>query len=69
MKFFQGSWRTTSAAVLLAVSSIFLEISYMLDEDDKTNMNFARVMSEVAVIYGLLSARDDRVTSEQARAG
>ena len=69
MKFFQGSWRTTSAAVLLAVSSIFLEISYMLDEDDKTNMNFARVMSEVAVIYGLLNARDDKVTSEQARAG
>lgn len=69
MKFFQGSWRTTSAAVLLAVSSIFLEISYMLDEDDKTNMNFARVMSGVAVIYGLLNARDDKVTSEQAGAG
>lgn len=69
MRYFQGSWRTTSAAVLLAVSSIFIEISYMLDDDDKTNVNFARIMSEVAIMYGLLNARDDKVTSEQARAG
>jgi len=64
-----GSWRTTVAAVILALAAVFNAAGAMLDDDPSTNPNWTVVMAEIGAIWGFLNARDNKVTSEQAGAG
>jgi len=63
---FKGSWRTTAAAIVLALAAVFSAGGAMLDDDPSTNPNWSMVMAEVAAAGGLFAARDNKVSSEEA---
>ena len=65
---FVGSWRTTMAAMVLALSAVLTAASQLMDSDPATNPNWETVMAEVAAAWGFWHARDNAVTSEQAGA-
>lgn len=64
-----SSWRTTTAgigAILIAVGSA---LGAQFDNDPATLADWGAVIAAVIAGVGLLFARDNKVTSEQARAG
>lgn len=67
MKTLFVNWRTTSAG-LAALGVLVGELAKIIDGDDKTQVNWELVALNAAVVWGMLSARDSKVTSEQAGA-
>ena len=64
------SWKTTACGVLAAVSSAINLIAIpLLDADPATNADWVTFGTILATALGLLFARDNKVTSEQAGAG
>lgn len=64
-----SSWRTTTAgigAILIAVGSA---LGAQFDNDPATVADWGAVIAAVIAGVGLLFARDNKVTSEQAQAG
>ena len=64
-----ASWRTTAAgisAILIAVGSA---MSAQFDNDPTSIADWGAVVAAVIAGIGLLFARDNKVTSEQANAG
>lgn len=64
-----SSWRTTTAgigAILIAVGSA---LGAQFDSDPATVADWGAVIAAVIAGIGLLFARDNKVTSEQAQAG
>lgn len=61
------NWRTTSAG-LAALGLLIGELSKIIDGDDKTSVNWELVAMNAAIVWGMFSARDSKVTSEQAGA-
>lgn len=61
-----ASWRTTSAGVLAIVASVLGAAATLLDSDPKTNPDWPALIAAFTAGAGLLNARDNKVTSEQA---
>lgn len=69
-----ASWRTFVSALIVVLGVVLTQIGYGLDDNPMTTTNWDTVMKSLgtlAEIVGLLgfgwTARDDKVTSEQAR--
>lgn len=63
-----SSWRTTAAALVMALSAVFTAVGAFLDEDPNTTPNWDLMMTQVGAAYGFYVARDNKVTSEKAGA-
>lgn len=61
------SWKTTTAGVLAIVAAVAMAVSAYLDGDPATVPDWESAVAGLAGI-GLLFARDNKVTSEQAGA-
>ena len=59
------SWKTTTAAILLAVSAITESLSAILDDNASTEPDWSLTAALVIAAVGMLFARDaDRTTSD-----
>ena len=59
------SWRTTLAGALLIIGAVTMQLYYLLDGNPDTTFSIEAVMAAVTG-SGLLMARDNSVTSEEA---
>jgi len=62
------SWKTSAAGIAAIVVAVGGAVNTLCDGDPATMPDWAVVGVAVAAGIGLLTARDDKVTSEQARA-
>jgi len=62
------SWRTTTAGVLGALGLILPAIAAAIDGDPATDPNWGVVVPSAIAALGLLFARDNKVSSENAGA-
>ena len=62
----QGSWRTTVSGIVAILGAILLAVKSLLAG---VQPDWAVVTTGIAVGIGLIAARDNKVTSEQAGAG
>lgn len=65
------SWRTTVCGVLAAISGLIPQVIAMLDSDPNTTWTFegiAAAVTGILIALGLVAARDNKVTSEEAGA-
>lgn len=62
------SWKTTAGGIVAILAPIFSAIKLMTDNDPTTNPDWNAVMAAVAAGVGLLFARDNNVSSEDAGA-
>jgi hypothetical protein len=60
----KGSWKTTIAAILGLVSLLALQLANLLDDDPATMFDWALIGTHLPVIFGLLFARDNDVSSQ-----
>lgn len=58
------SWRTSLAGILLIAGTIFTGASALLDNKPETTINFDASAAAIVAGLALLSARDNRVSSE-----
>ena len=63
-----SSPKTTLAGIMVAVAAIISNVSFIFDADPMTNIDWSVVALQVSVIYGLIIARDNDVTSEETGA-
>lgn len=64
----KGSWKTTVAGVLAALGAVASAAAAYLDGDPATDPDWKLVGVALAAAWGLINARDDKVTSEQVGA-
>jgi len=64
----QKSWRTTVTGVLSIVAALATVLMAELDGDPTTMADWGTAAAAVIAGIGLLAARDNQVTSEQAGA-
>jgi len=64
----KGSYKTTIAGILAALTVITSEAGRLFDADPKTDPDYNVVVPALIMAWGLISARDNKVTSEQAGA-
>ena len=64
----KGSWKTTTAGIATIIASVATALSAMLDNDPATIPNWTAVIATATTGFGLLFARDNKVTSEQVGA-
>lgn len=62
------SWRTTTAGIAAIVAAIGTAVVALFDTDPATLPDWGAVAAAVLAGIGLIAARDNRVTSEQAGA-
>jgi len=60
------SWKTTLAGVAAIIAAIALAIAHQFDADANTAADWGTVAAAVAAGVGLLFARDNGVSSEDA---
>lgn len=63
-----ASWRTTAAGGLTILVALGVAALALLDGDPKTEVNVPVLLAALTTGWGLISARDDKVTSAQAGA-
>lgn len=63
-----ASWRTTVAGIAAIVTAVASAIAALLDNDPTTVPEWGAVAAAVMAGVGLLNARDNKVSSEQAGA-
>ncbi len=61
------SWRTTLSGVFAGIVLLLGQAQTLLDDDPKTNPEYTVIMAAVGMISLGLNARDEQVTSEQAK--
>lgn len=64
----KGSWKTTTAGIATIIASAAAALSALLDNDPATIPNWTAVIATATTGFGLLFARDNKVTSEQVGA-
>ena len=62
------SWKTTTAGVCAFVGALAYALSAHYDIDPNTNPNWEAVAAGFFAMIGLIAARDNDVSSEQAGA-
>ncbi len=62
------SWRTTTAGIAAIVAAVGTAVGALFDADPLTLPDWGAVAAAVMAGIGLLSARDNKVSSEQAGA-
>lgn len=62
------SYKTTTAAVLALILCIGSAAMTLLDDDPETNPDYGALAAAATAASGLLFARDNGITSEQAGA-
>lgn len=62
------SWRTTTAGIAAIVAAVATALVALFDADPITMPDWGAVAAAFIAGVGLLAARDNKVTSEQANA-
>jgi hypothetical protein len=62
------SWKTTVAGIAAIVAAIALAVAHQLDADPTTVADWSTVITALMAGVGLVLARDNDTTSEQAGA-
>ena len=62
------SWRTSSLGIIAILTAVLGAAKALLDGDPATNVDYPALIATVSAGIGLLKARDNVVTSEQAGA-
>lgn len=62
------SWKTTAAGIAAIVAAIALAVSHQFDSDPSTIADWTAVITALTAGVGLVLARDNDKTSEQAGA-
>ena len=62
-----ANWRTTSAS-MVAIGALLTELAKLIDGDSKTVVDWEVVAVQSALAWGLLNARDAKVSSERSGA-
>lgn len=60
------SWRTTTLGILTIASALVAAARLLLDSDPATNPDFTSLAATIAAGWGLITARDHKVTSREA---
>jgi len=64
-----SSWKTTTTGILAIVVAISAAVKCTIDNDPSTVADWGSVAAAVMAGIGLIFARDNKTTSEQAGAG
>lgn len=65
----KGSWKTTLAGIGAILTAVGAALAASFDADPTTVPDWGAIVAAVLAGVGLIAARDNRVTSEQAGAG
>lgn len=65
---FKGSYKTTIAGISATLVILLNQFGTLFDDDPKTNPDYNTVVAALITGYGLVVARDNKVTSEQVGA-
>lgn len=68
MPFLGASWRTSLSGLIAGVTVLFGQIQTLLDNDPSTNPEYTIVVGTISAMIAVLQVRDNKVTSEQAKA-
>jgi hypothetical protein len=63
-----GSWRTTALGVCTILAAVAAVGKSLFDGDPATNPDWGTTIGAITAGVGLIMARDNKVTSEQAGA-
>lgn len=63
-----ASWKTTTAGIAAIVAALATAVGALFDADPTTLPDWGAVAAAVLAGIGLIAARDNNVTSEQAGA-
>jgi hypothetical protein len=63
-----ASWKTTAAGIVAALSIILHQANCYLDTDPQTVFDLSQVIAAFGMLWMGISARDNNVTSEKAKA-
>lgn len=61
------SWKTTLSGVLAFIAATSAQFQTLLDNDPATNPEWNIILAALLALVGLASARDNDVTSEEAK--
>lgn len=64
----KASWKTTTAGIVAALSILLHQANAYLDTDPQTAFDISQVVAAFGMLWMGISARDNNVTSEQAKA-
>lgn len=64
-----ASWRTSVAGVLGFLDLLIGQLQYVFDDNPETKFDFNLIIGAAIIMWGLLNARDNKVSSEHAGAG
>lgn len=62
------SWKTTVTGIMQFVMIAWGQMQFAIDTDVTTNPDYGLIVTSLLILIGLFSARDNNVTSEEARA-
>jgi hypothetical protein len=63
-----SSPKTTIAGIIVAIGAVLTNVSYLIDGNELTAIDWSVIATQIGIIYGLLTARDNDVTSEETGA-
>ncbi len=62
------SWKTTTSGIIAIIVAVCGAASVLIDADPTTNPDFSSLIASIIAGIGLISARDNKVTSENVGA-
>lgn len=63
-----ASWKTTAGGAVFFLALLFGELQHGFDDNPETTINWNVVVAGIAALWTGLSARDNNVSSEKAKA-
>jgi hypothetical protein len=60
------SWKTTATGIITIVIAVGSAVKTLIDNDPSTNPDIGATIAAVTVGFGLIAARDNNVSSEDA---